>query len=92
MSTTPSVPSIPSQPLAAVVHLRIEQLRREADAYRLGREALSARRGAVAPSRRPASAWPAAVATALRDSLTVAPGPRAARRSAPHDGTAPCGA
>ena len=80
--------SIPSEPVAAAVHLRIEQLRRDADAYRLVRDA---RRRAGA--RRPASVWPAAVATALRESLSGAPvAPSAEVRAGVHHGAAPCGA
>jgi len=86
--------SIPSDPLAAAVHLRIEQLRRDADAYRLVREVRDARRRAVRPgSRLPASVWPAAVATALRESLSGAPAaPSAEARAGVHHGAAPCGA
>ncbi|HKG50365.1 MAG TPA: hypothetical protein VKB14_07995 [Actinomycetales bacterium] len=71
MSTGRSVPSVASDPLAAVVHLRIEQLRREAEDHRLVRDARLARM-AVRP-RRTAFPWPATVAAALRDSLTGRP-------------------
>jgi hypothetical protein len=74
MSTGRSIPSVPSDPLAAAVHLRIEQLRREAEDGRLVRDARLARR-AMRP-RRTASAWPATVAAALRDSLTDRPAPQ----------------
>jgi hypothetical protein len=84
--------SIPSDPVAAAVHLRIEQLRRDADAYRLVREVRDARRRAGV-TRRPASVWPAAVATALRESLSGAPAaPSAEVRAGVHHGAAPCGA
>ena len=90
MSTTPPVPT---DPLAAAVHLRIEQRRHEADAYRAVRDARTARRSrAAVPARRARSAWPATVAAALRDSL----GGRSAspsstdRATADHGPTACC--
>jgi len=89
-----TVRSIPSEPLAAAVHLRIEELRREADAYRVVRDARSARRRSGAPaSRRAASAWPASVVAALRDSLSGGSVSASGEdRGAVHHGTAPCGA
>jgi hypothetical protein len=82
--------AIPSDPLAALVHLRIEQLRREADDHRLVREA---RRGrAAVPSRRTASSWPTAVVAAVRDSLSGRPLSPAApeRAGADHAPTVCC--
>jgi hypothetical protein len=78
MSTIPSraVPpsyALPSDPLAGAVHQRLEQLRREADEYRLVRDARTAR--LAVRSRRAASAWPTGVAAALRDSLSGRPVP-----------------
>jgi hypothetical protein len=91
MSTGRSVTSVPSDPLAAVVHLRIEQLRREAEDHRLVRDARLARM-AVRP-RRTTFSWPATVAAALRDSLTDrhAPQPGTDRVRADH-GSAACSA
>jgi len=88
-----TVRSIPSEPLAAAVHLRIEELRREAEAYRVLRDARSARRRPrVVASRRAASAWPAAVVTALRNSLSGPSVSPTEDRGVVHHGTAPCGA
>jgi hypothetical protein len=70
----------PLDPLAATVHAHIEQLRREADADRLARNARDHRR---------AHTWPAGIAAALRDSVATAL-IRPARVTATHRSTAAC--
>lgn len=69
----------PSDPFAALVHLRIDELRQEAANDMLVRSARTARR------RRPS--WPTSVVAALRDSFTRGNTSRAAVASR---ATLPC--
>jgi hypothetical protein len=81
MTREPAMTTIPSDPMAALVHLHIEALRQEAAADRTAsalRAALAAAHGRRRPGR-----WPAGVAVALRDSIVSAGSPRAARRGEP---------
>jgi hypothetical protein len=55
---------LPLDPLAATIHLRIEELRTDADAHRAHR--------ATGNGTRARLTWPSAVAAALRESVTRA--------------------
>ncbi|HEX7189157.1 MAG TPA: hypothetical protein VF423_13120 [Actinomycetes bacterium] len=65
--------NLPLDPLAATIHLRIEELRRDVAAERLSREA----------GRRRTRALPGRLATALRETLEAVTPSASARRGQP---------
>lgn len=73
-TTTRTMTALPLDPMAATIHLRIEELRADTTRHRLRREAREAR-----GNGRDRVTWPGAVVVALRESLARAtagrPGP-----------------